>query len=505
MKMTEWLRLKSGPDIRGDAMEHDGKSPTLTENVARCIGYAFALWLAERTHTTTDRLVISVGRDSRLSGEKLAAAFIKGLTAADCDVLDCGLCTTPAMFITTVEPETNCDGAVMITASHHPWYKNGFKLITREGGLEGKDITEILTAAINVTLPQRLVKPCDFLSIYTERLAKMVRERLEDDALRPLLGLHVVVDAGNGAGGFYARFLESLGAETEGSQFLEPDGHFPNHIPNPEDKDAMAAISEAVKKSGADLGVIFDADCDRAAIVDENGRAINRNRLIALISAILLNEKSGQTIVTDSVTSSGLAKFITEWGGTHYRFKRGYRNVIDEAIRLNDEGIECPLAIETSGHAALKENFFLDDGMYLVTRLICEAMERKRQGLTLGSLIDDLAEPLESVEVRMNIVDEDFRAAGQAVIETILSKTLDDPSWHLAPDNREGVRISFDLDGGVDNAWFLLRLSVHDPVMPLNAESDVKGGVNVMLGKLYELLKDTESLDLTPLKKLIEG
>lgn len=502
---TEWMKLKSGSDIRGDALAHDGISPMLTVETAECVGYAFALWLAQKYDTTADKLTIAVGHDSRLTGSELKKGLIKGLTAADCDVLDCGLCTTPAMFITTVEPETNCDGAVMITASHHPWYKNGFKLITREGGLEGKDITEILTAAINVTLPQRLVKPCDFLSIYTERLAKMVRERLEDDALRPLLGLHVVVDAGNGAGGFYARFLESLGAETEGSQFLDPDGHFPNHIPNPEDKDAMAAISEAVKKSGADLGVIFDADCDRAAIVDENGRAINRNRLIALISAILLNEKSGQTIVTDSVTSSGLAKFIAEWGGTHYRFKRGYRNVIDEAIRLNEEGIECPLAIETSGHAALKENFFLDDGMYLVTRLICEAMERKRQGLTLGSLIDDLAEPLESVEVRMNIVDEDFRAAGQAVIETILSKTLDDPTWHLAPDNREGVRISFDLDGGVDNAWFLLRLSVHDPVMPLNAESDVKGGVNVMLGKLYELLKDTESLDLAPLKKLIEG
>ncbi len=502
---TDWMKLKSGSDIRGDALEHDGVAPMLTVETAECVGYAFALWLAKKYATTADKLTIAVGHDSRLTGPDLKKGLIKGLTAADCDVLDCGLCTTPAMFITTVEPETNCDGAVMITASHHPWYKNGFKLITREGGLEGKDIAEILNAAINVTLPQRLVKPCDFLSIYTERLAKMVRERLEDDALRPLLGLHVVVDAGNGAGGFYARFLESLGAETEGSQFLEPDGHFPNHIPNPEDKDAMAAISEAVKKSGADLGVIFDADCDRAAIVDENGRAINRNRLIALISAILLNEKSGQTIVTDSVTSSGLAKFITEWGGTHYRFKRGYRNVIDEAIRLNDEGIECPLAIETSGHAALKENFFLDDGMYLVTRLICEAMERKRQGLTLGSLIDDLAEPLESVEVRMNIVDEDFRAAGQAVIETILSKTLDDPTWHLAPDNREGVRISFDLDGGVDNAWFLLRLSVHDPVMPLNAESDVKGGVNVMLSKLYELLKDTESLDLTPLKKLIEG
>jgi len=501
---TEWMKLKSGSDIRGDALAHDGIEPKLTVEVAKCVGYAFALWLANKTGTTADKLTIAVGHDSRLTGPTLKDGIIEGLTAADCDVLDCGLCSTPAMFITTVEPETNCDGAVMITASHHPWYKNGFKLITREGGLEGKDITEILKSAMQISLPRRLVKPFDFLSVYKERLAKMVRERLEDDTKFPLLGLHVVVDAGNGAGGFYADFLESLGANVEGSQFLDPDGHFPNHSPNPEDKAAMAAISKAVVDAGADLGVIFDTDCDRAAIVDGEGRAINRNRLIALISAILLEEKSGATIVTDSVTSSGLARFITEWGGTHYRFKRGYRNVIDEAVRLNEEGIDCPLAIETSGHAALRENFFLDDGMYLVTRLICEAMNRKKEGLTLSSLIDELAEPAESAEIRMNITDEDFRAAGQSLIETVLNKTLEDPSWHLAPDNREGVRISFNLEDGVDNAWFLLRLSVHDPVMPLNAESDVPGGVKFMMKQLYDLLKDTTSLDLAPLKKVAE-
>ncbi len=501
---SNWMKLKSGSDIRGDALAHDGIQPMLTTEVAKCVGYAFALWLSKKTGISADKLTIAVGHDSRLTGPSLKDGIISGLTAADCDVLDCGLCSTPAMFITTVEPETNCDGAVMITASHHPWYKNGFKLITREGGLEGKDITEILKTAMTVTVPQRLVKKFDFLSVYKERLSKMVRERLEDDAKLPLLGLHIVVDAGNGAGGFYADFLESLGACVDGSQFLEPDGHFPNHSPNPEDKAAMAAISKAVVDAGADLGVIFDTDCDRAAIVDEQGRAINRNRLIALISAILLEEKAGATIVTDSVTSSGLARFITEWGGTHYRFKRGYRNVIDEAIRLNDEGIDCPLAIETSGHAALRENFFLDDGMYLVTRLICEAMNRKREGLTLGSLIDELAEPAESAEIRMNITEDDFRAAGQSVIETVLNKTLEDPEWHLAPDNREGVRISFNLDGGVDNAWFLLRLSVHDPVMPLNAESDVPGGVKTMLKQLYELLEDNEVLDLTPLKKMAE-
>ena len=503
----DFKKLKSGSDVRGVAM---GDNTVLTPEVAETLGRAFVAFLAQRLLKKPEQLTIAVGRDSRLSGPQLLQGVVKGITSIGATAADYEMCTTPAMYMAILTEGFQPDASIMITASHHPWYLNGLKFFTKEGGLGFHELDEVLEIAQNLSPVETSgqtgkVLHTPFLPTYQKHLQDLIIEGVDPEVQKPLLGLHVVVDAGNGAGGFYANMLEELGAWVEGSQFLEPDGHFPNHIPNPENAEAMASVSNAVLKVGADLGVIFDADCDRAAIVDENGRAINRNRLIALISAILLNEKSGQTIVTDSVTSSGLAKFITEWGGTHYRFKRGYRNVIDEAIRLNDEGIECPLAIETSGHAALKENFFLDDGMYLVTRLICEAMERKRQGLTLGSLIDDLAEPLESVEVRMNIVDEDFRAAGQAVIETILSKTLDDPSWHLAPDNREGVRISFDLDGGVDNAWFLLRLSVHDPVMPLNAESDVKGGVNVMLGKLYELLKDTEALDLTPLKKLIEG
>ena len=290
----------------------------------------------------------------------------------------------------------------------------------------------------------------------------------------------------------------------DGSLNLSPDGRFPSHSPNPESPSALEAIAKAVVENEADLGVIFDPDCDRAAIVDQNGRVINRNRLIALVAAILLEEHPGATFVTDSVTSSGLSQFITEWGGTHYRYKRGYRNVIDEAIRLNDEGIDCPLAIETSGHAAFRENYFIDDGMYLVTRLICEALNRKREGQTLSSLIDELSEPIESVEIRMAINYDDARTASQDIIERVLSHTLDNPEWTLANDNREGVRITFNLDGGVANAWFQLRLSLHDPVMPLNAESDVPGGVKRMLGQLYELLKGCEELDLEPLRKAVE-
>lgn len=103
-----------------------------------------------------------------------------------------------------------------------------------------------------------------------------------------------------------------------------------------------------------------------------NGEELNRNRLIALISAILLREHPGTAIVTDSITSTGLAEFIAAHGGVHRRFRRGYRNVINEALRLNAAGQDCQLAIETSGHAALKENYFLDDGAYLVTRFLME-------------------------------------------------------------------------------------------------------------------------------------
>ena len=420
-----------------------------------------------------------------------------------------GLCTTPAMYMSIITPGFQPDGSIMVTASHLPPERNGLKFFLADGGLETKDVVELLNTASELNPEDFAVsgkiadKP--FLPVYMNQLADRIRTGLDTDLPKPLLGLHVVVDAGNGAGGFYAELMESLGAWIEGSQFLEPDGRFPNHMPNPENPEAMRSVSEAVKRAGADLGVIFDADCDRAAIVDSDGREINRNRLIALVSAMILDEKPGQTIVTDSVTSSGLRKFINDWGGEHYRYKRGYRNVIDEARRLNDEGIECPLAIETSGHAALKENHFLDDGMYLVTVLIVKAMKLKQQGKTLGSLIADLQEPVESKEIRLNITDENFRAAGQNAIAMVMDYANAAENWHIAPDNREGVRISFDLNGGMDNGWFLLRLSVHDPVLPLNVESDVPGGVSTMLKALYEVLKDASGIDLEPLKSEIGG
>ena len=232
------------------------------------------------------------------------------------------------------------------------------------------------------------------MAIYGKGLANKIREGVNHPQHyeTPLKGLKIILDAGNGAGGFYAdKVLKPLGADTKGSQFLEPDGTFPNHIPNPENKEAMASICDAVIKNKADFGIIFDTDVDRGAAVDSEGHELNRNRLIALISSIVLKENPGSTIVTDSITSDGLTEFIEgELKGIHHRFKRGYKNVINESIRLNNEGQESHLAIETSGHGAIKENYFLDDGAYLITKLLIELAKLRQENKSLTDLIANL-------------------------------------------------------------------------------------------------------------------
>lgn len=504
--MSTYKTLMSGTDIRAVAL---GDNVELTNEVAELIGQSFAVWLNQNITfpSNESQKLIAIGRDSRLSGEALLNALSRGLAKQGFHVLNFGLCTTPAMYKCLIGENPIAHASVMVTASHHPWDRNGFKFFTPEGGINAEELDEIISLMDIQHEPavrHETIENYDYLSYYIQELKDMVRLKLDDDVPRPLLGLHVLVDAGNGAGGFYAKLLSDLGAWTEGSQFLEPDGNFPNHSPNPEDDEAMQSISDAVMKHTADLGIIFDTDCDRAAIVDQKGLAINRNRLIALVSAMLLNEEPGLTIVTDSVTSSGLSKFIGEWGGEHYRYKRGYRNVIDEAKLLNEAGVNCPLAIETSGHAALRENQFLDDGMYLSTLLVCEAMRLKREGKTISSLLEGLQEPVESVELRLKINGADHRENGMKVIETIMDHATDAEGWEIAPDNREGVRIAFDLDQMLDNAWFLMRMSVHDPVLALNVESDVKGGLKTILTELYGVIAHLEGdVDISPIAEYL--
>lgn len=477
-----------------------GEPVNLTPEVVATLGKSFVQWL--KNSTNQHNISVAVGTDSRLSGPSLKAAFLTGMTEVGARVFDCGIASTPAMFMTTVANDNPCTAGVMITASHLPFNRNGLKFFTKEGGLNKKDITEILKLAEENAFSESVkVLPLakwDFIDDYAAFLVDYIRNNanIVDNFEKPLAGLKIIVDAGNGAGGFFAtKVLNELGANTSGSQFLDPDGNFPNHVPNPEDKEAMQSICDAVIREKADLGVIFDTDVDRSAIVDSEGNPINRNALIALISAVILKEHPGSTIVTDSITSVGLATFIEEdLQGAHHRFKRGYKNVINEAIRLNEEGTESWLAIETSGHAALKENYFLDDGAYLVAKLLVEAARLKQEGKTLTDLISDLKRPLESKEYRFSILESDFAAYGKQVLKELEAKIEGVENWEVVRPNYEGLRVSCNASN--EEGWFLLRMSLHDPVMPLNIESNLKGGVQAIAHKLSALLEGFTALDI---------
>lgn len=495
-----YKQFKSGTDIRGVATDGvEGQDVNLTDDVVEKMADGFVLWLSKKLGKEPGNLKISVGRDSRISGPHIMELTTERFKSCGADVLRCGLASTPSMFMTTVD--LKCDGALQITASHHPFNRNGLKFFTREGGLEGSDIEEILEYAQNDERPEAVqggkITDVDYMSDYAKGLCEKIKKEVNAyDYEHPLKGFKIVVDAGNGAGGFYAdKVLSVLGADTRGSRYLEPDGMFPNHVPNPENPEAMASICEAVKESGADLGVIFDTDVDRGGAVDSKGNEINRNRLVAAAAAIALEGNDGGTIVTDSITSSGLKEFIErDLGGKHYRYRRGYKNVIDKALELNEQGINCPLAIETSGHAAMRENYFLDDGAYLCTKIIIKAAQLRKEGKNLDELTAKLKEPVESREIRFKITEKDFRACGERIIENLTEYAESRDDWNVADDNREGIRVSFDENNG--NGWFLLRLSVHDPIMPLNIESDSKGGVDVIYNQLFEFLKTTSGLEI---------
>ncbi|MCI8496841.1 MAG: phosphomannomutase/phosphoglucomutase [Clostridiales bacterium] len=504
----DWKRLQNGSDIRGIALEGiEGQHVNLTPEVVQTIASAFGVWLSRRLNKDLSAVKVAVGRDSRLSGPAMMDCVKTGLTGIGASVTDCGLASTPAMFMAMVTEGYDFDGSIMLTASHLPFNRNGLKFFVKEGGLEKADISAILDIAaeggfVKADKPGA-VDTLDFISVYAAGLTEKIRKATGSE--KPLSGFKIVVDAGNGAGGFYVeKVLKPLGADTTGSQFLDPDGSFPNHIPNPEDKTAMAAICKAVLDNNADFGIIFDTDVDRAGAVDRFGHEINRNRIIAVISAIMIGEYPGSAIVTDSITSSGLKKFIEQdLGGVHHRFKRGYRNVINEAIRLNAEGTECHVAIETSGHGALKENYFLDDGAYLVSKILVKMAGLKKEGKTIDQLIETLEEPLEAAEFRMNILTDDFRAYGTQIIEDLTVYAAEQDGWMVEPKNYEGIRVSFGPDNG--DGWFLLRLSLHDPLIPLNIESNVEGGVKAIAAQLYPFVKKYDKLDSQSLAAAVEA
>ncbi|KAF5748025.1 hypothetical protein HS088_TW05G00757 [Tripterygium wilfordii] len=496
-------RLQNGSDVRGVAVEGEkGRTVDLTPPVVEAIAESFGEWVVKGLEKENAR--ISLGRDPRISGASLSASVFAGLARAGCVVFDMGLATTPACFMSTQLPPFAYDASIMMTASHLPYTRNGLKFFTKRGGLTSPEVEEICDKAAT-KYANRLTKVStmlsipptrvDFMSNYSKHLREIIKERVNHPLHydTPLKGFQ-------------------LGADTFGSLHLNPDGMFPNHIPNPEDKTAMALTRAAVLENSADLGVVFDTDVDRSGVVDSKGNPINGDRLIALMSAIVLREHPETTIVTDARTSMALTRFITARGGQHCLYRVGYRNVIDKGVLLNKDGIETHLMMETSGHGALKENYFLDDGAYIVVKIIIQMVRMKLEGSDegIGSLIKDLEEPFESVELRMNVISEPRHAKQQAieVIESFREYIEEGrlEGWELdscgdcwvsegclVDSNDSALAVDAhmyrakvsDKEHG-EHGWVHIRQSIHNPNIAVNMQSSVPGGCQSMT----KLLRD---------------
>lgn len=529
--LKAYQRVQNGSDVRGIALDTNPDEPvTLTPAMMYFLGAAFAEWLSAKRDQPIGSLRVSIGRDPRLSSPLMAASIATGLTSAGVSVARFGPCTTPAMFMSCILPEHKYDGAIMITASHLPVNRNGAKFYTCEGGLDKADIgalvkraaelaTEagqlpadrfndhafVVTAALQAS--DELVQWVEFLPVYATYLRELMKAAIAhpDNRDAPLTGFKIVVNPGNGGGAFIAdQVLGPLGADVSASIHLEPDGSFPNHTPNPEDKKAVAATTKAVLAAGADLGIMLDTDVDRSGVVDAAGNGINRNRYIALMSAITLRENPGETIVTDSCTSNGLATFITQLGGKHFRFKKGYKNIINKGIELNDSGVPCPLMMETSGHGAMRENYFLDDGAYGALKIVIEMVRRRLQGEPdISDLLKDLRDPVEAMEIRVAIKASDARAEGDKVTaafkEWVDAGCAGASHWQLEKENYEGWRLRVTEEGDKEG-WILLRPSLHDPDIVLNVESEHKGGMRTILEHILEFFKEHPEFEVSTAK-----
>ncbi len=490
---TNLLELQNGTDIRGVAFENEKNSINLGDEEVVKIAGGILCWLEEQKK---GKLKIAIGMDSRITGEKIKKLAADEFLKTGVSVIDCGIATTPSMFMTTVWEKYSCDCGIMITASHLPYYYNGIKIFTSKGATEKSDIAKILEYAEKNSLNENLCETVgeyekrDLLDDYSNFLVDIITSRTNME--KPFENMKIIVDAGNGAGGFFAdKVLKRLGADTKGSRFLEPDGMFPNHEPNPENKNAMESISKAVLNVKADIGIIFDTDVDRAAIVTDDGRGVNRNNLIAMVSDIVLRKNPNSVIVTDSVTSDGLTEFIKKRGGVHHRFKRGYKNVINEAKRVNvEEKNKSYLAIETSGHTALEENHFLDDGTYLVAKILIESARLNREGKKLQTLIQDLRQPYESLEYRIKINDKYFKSYAEKVLDELKLYAKSQNGWEIVCPNYEGIKIKF------ENGWFLMRASLHEPSIVINIETDIPDVMGEILGNIQFFLKKFEKLGL---------
>jgi len=417
-------------DIRGIADQE------LLDPEVELLGRALGTYLIRHSGRT-----ICLGRDCRLSGDRIHSALLKGLLTSGAQVLDIGVAPTPLLYYSVVHFEAS--GGVMITGSHNPPEYNGIKTVCGSGTLHGEQIQQILKLIQGSDFEggAGTVKDVDPVTPYVDEIAVQFQFPRR---------VKVVLDAGNGtAGPVVHRLLKKLNVEPV-ELFFEMDGRFPNHHPDPTVPANLRDLAKAVRKEKAELGIAFDGDADRIGALDENGNAIYGDMLLLIFGREILSRKPGATFIGEVKCSQAMYDKLAELGGNPIMYKTGH-----SLIKAKMKQAQAELAGEMSGHMFFADRYYgFDDALYAACRLL-EIVARS--GKPLSAQLEGIPKTVSTPELRVDCPDDKKFLVVENVAELVRGR-------HQVVDV-DGVRVPF------AEGWGLVRASNTQPVLVMRFEA----------------------------------
>ena len=423
----------------------------LDADLAHAVGAAFVRVLGIAARDGGPGVVV-IGHDMRPSGPELVAAFADGVREQGCDVILIGLASTDGLYFAS--GHLNIPGA-MFTASHNPAQYNGIKLCRAGAAPVGQDsgLREIREMIENEAIPaydgpMGEISERDMLTEY----AKYLRQLVDLSGIRPL---KVVVDAGNGMGGFTVPAVLGTGCGLPAlpldidALYFELDGTFPNHEANPIEPSNLVDLQKRVLEVGADIGLAFDGDADRCFLVDERGELISPSTLTALIASRELAKAPGSTIIHNVITSKAVPEVIVENGGTPVRTRVGHSFIKATMAETN-----AVFGGEHSGHFYFRDFWRADSGMLAALHALA-ALGETPEGTTISSLMNEFDRYSNSGEINTEVKDQ------KAMTEKIRLAYAEGTTT----DEMDGLTV----DGG--HWWFNVRPSNTEPLLRLNVEA----------------------------------
>jgi phosphomannomutase/phosphoglucomutase len=445
-------------DIRGIAEED------LNDEVVELIGKAYGTFMVRKQYRQ-----VSVGRDLRLSSDRIQMALVQGILSTGLDVIDVGVLPTPVLYFSIVHLST--DGAVMVTGSHNPIEFNGLKMNEGLLSIYGEDIQTI----------KRLIEANDFekgSGTLTEEEIVSEYKKMLKERIRLNRAFKIVIDAGNATAGPIApEIYESLGCEVI-CLYCEPDGNFPNHLPDPTVMEYIEDLRKTVVREKADFGLGYDGDSDRVGVVDEKGRPVYADKILALLSREVLSRNPGRKIIFDVKCSQMLPEEIRKAGGEPFMWMTGH-----SLIKKKMKEENAPIAGEMSGHIFFKDGYFgFDDGIYVSLRLV-QLLSNQNQ--TLGQLVDDLPQFVSTPEIRIACPDEKKFE--------VIQKLIDDFKKSYEVVDVDGARVEF------GDGWGLVRASNTQPKLVLRFEAKTEDRLNEIRDIFKEKLSKFPMIDISEL------